>query len=237
MPVPGVLAALVDLVLPASCPGCGAESVPLCRDCSAPLDAPALRAVPRPCPHVLSDVAPWAVADYAGAVRAMIVASKEDGRHDLSRPLAAALARSVIASGALAHGRALVLVPVPSSRAAVRARGEDPLRRVASAAARILRREAAVVRVGSWLRPVRRTRDQAGLSAIERAANLDGAFRVPRRALRAFARHPTFAVVVVDDVVTTGATLAEAVRALRASSVPVAATAVIAATRRTCPPP
>ncbi|MES9535697.1 phosphoribosyltransferase family protein, partial [Actinomadura sp. NPDC000600] len=70
-----------------------------------------------------------------------------------------------------------------------------------------------------------RVADQAGLSAKERAANLKGAVEV--RADVAGRR-----LVLVDDVVTTGASLAEAARALRAAGGEVTAAAAIAATPR-----
>jgi len=71
----------------------------------------------------------------------------------------------------------------------------------------------------------RRVADQAGLTATDRAANLTGALqaRLDLHGVR---------VIIVDDVVTTGATLAEAARALRAAGAEVLAAAVIAATER-----
>ncbi len=70
--------------------------------------------------------------------------------------------------------------------------------------------------------------DQAGLTATDRATNLTGALR---------ARHDLTGtqVIVVDDVITTGSTLTEATRALRAAGADVTATAVIAATPRHSP--
>jgi predicted amidophosphoribosyltransferase len=67
--------------------------------------------------------------------------------------------------------------------------------------------------------------DQAGLDRVQRLANLAGAFR-------AVGVHPSGPVVVVDDIVTTGATLAEAVRACQAAGRPVIGGAVVAATMR-----
>ena len=73
--------------------------------------------------------------------------------------------------------------------------------------------------------PARRVADQSGLDAAGRSANLAGA-------LRASSDLSGVPVVVVDDVVTTGATLVEAARALRDAGALVRGAAVVAATQR-----
>jgi predicted amidophosphoribosyltransferase len=168
----------------------------------------------------------WAVAGYDGVVRNAVVAHKERGARVLTGVLAGALAAS--AAAAVDCAGPLALVPAPSRTAAVRARGEDPTARLARAAASRLRRTGRPARVVPLLRMARSARDQAGLSAAERAANLTGAVRVGRVP----AGLSAYRIVLVDDVVTTGATLAECARSLRAAGLGVSAAAVVAATAR-----
>ncbi len=122
----------------------------------------------------------------------------------------------------------LLLIPVPSARRAVAGRGHDPVRRIALAAARDLRREGVPVRVLSALRQRRTVVDQAGLSARRRLANVSGALTVVPGAVRLLAAAP---VVLVDDLITTGASLAEAARAVRAAGGRVVGAGVVAAPR------
>jgi predicted amidophosphoribosyltransferase len=207
--------ALLDLVLPRRCAGCAVPGAALCADCRAALAAPPLGRVldgPRRLPPLA------AAAPYGGPVRGVLIAHKERGRTALARPLGAALAAAIAALG---PAPGTVVVPVPSSPSAVRARGHDHARRLAAAAARPLGLPSR--RLLAQARPVA---DSAGLSAAERAENLRGAL---------VARRPLTGVeaLVVDDVVTTGASLREAVRALRAAGAVVRGVAVVAVT----PPP
>ncbi|NEA30938.1 ComF family protein [Streptomyces sp. SID13031] len=171
-----------------------------------------------------------AVAEYGGVVRSMILAHKEHARYGLARPLGESLAVAI--QGTLGSGRAAWLCPVPSAPSTVRQRGHDPLRRITAAAARSLRRDGYDVRTADALTAVRRPQDQAGLSAERRAANLAGAFSARSRWAERLTDQP---VIVVDDVLTTGSTVAEACRALAVRGIPVLGCAVLAATRRRAP--
>ncbi|MEV7180194.1 phosphoribosyltransferase family protein [Kitasatospora sp. NPDC093679] len=222
---------LLDLLLPARCAGCGGAGGQLCPACRAELTCAGAGPVERrPAPEGLPPL--YAAAPYAGPVRHLLIAHKERGALRLARPLGAALAaavRSAVEAGAPGAPGALLLVPVPSARRAVRARGHDPMLRLARAAARELSRSGRPALAAAALRHVRPVADQAGLSAAERHRNLHGALAVPpRRAALLSGRR----LVLVDDLVTTGASLAEAARALRAAGCPPCAAAAVAATPR-----
>jgi predicted amidophosphoribosyltransferase len=238
-----ILAALVDLVLPETCVSCDVPGTLLCTSCRRRLSGQPRVAWPTPAPSGLPP--PYAVSDYAGVARAAILAHKEEGCFALAGPLGAALAASVLAAVAQPLpdpselSQPLALVPVPSRRSTVRARGHDPLLRIGQAAVRTLRREGVDARLAPVLAVRRRVADQAGLRSAQRAANLASAMAVRARAdlgrleVGGHRAAPVRRCVLIDDVITTGSTLAEAARALRVAGVEVPAAAVVAATVRT----
>ena len=196
--------AAADLLLGAACPGCGRPSRALCATCTIAI-------APRPTVVRTNPVDVAASGEHTDVLRLTIVAWKEEGRTSLLRPLAHLLASSVVlVTGA--SPAPVVLVPVPTSRRSRLARGADVVDQLACAAAGLLRGAGADVTVRQALRVARRTADQSGLDARDRARNLAGAF-----ALRSDQGLAHDIVVVVDDIVTTGATIAEAVRALAAA--------------------
>jgi predicted amidophosphoribosyltransferase len=204
------------LVLPVDCGGCGTARTPLCEECAWALYGTAARRA-RPVPEPAGLPVVHAAAPYADAVRAVLLAHKERGVLGLARPLGVALAGAVRVGLPRAAREAgpLLLVPVPSARRAVRERGHDAARRIALAAAGELRRTGTEARALPVLRQCRAVADQSGLTASGRVANLAGALEVAAGGGRLL---ESGRAVLVDDLMTTGASLVEAARALRAAA-------------------
>ena len=215
-----------DLAFGSTCVGCGVPGRVLCRSCTAALPRGGRPAWPTPTPAGLA--LPFAAGEYDGLLKAVVVQHKEHGVFALAAPLGQVLAEVVGALVTeLGPGTPVLLVPVPSRRAVVRRRGHDPLLRVSRRAAVCLRGRGIEASVRRLLVPTGQVRDQAALTARERASNLAGSLTCRSSAVSGSAR-----VVVVDDVITTGSTAREAQRALEEARVPVAAVASVAATRR-----
>jgi ComF family protein len=196
------------LLLPVECAGCGLPDRGVCADCRA-----ALR--PEPSGRRLPDGTPvFSGLDYEGVVRAVILTFKEQGRAELARVLAPALAAAVTEAGAALDLSGVEVVAVPGSRRARRRRGFDPVSSLVS--------RAGLDRAQVFA-PARPHTAQKSLSIDERARNLDEVFEVTAPvAGRRF--------LLVDDVVTTGATLTAAAAALRSAGAVAVAAAVVAST-------
>lgn len=196
------------VLLPVECAGCGAPDRGLCVPCRQALE-------PEVSSRLIDDgLRVWSGLEYDGVMRDVVLALKRDGRVDAARALAPALAAAVVAAAAGRDG--VTLVAVPGTPGAYRVRGFDPVRLLLSRAGLGARRVFA---------PARSHRAQKLLTREQRDRNLRGAFRV--RAPVAGHR-----ILLVDDVVTSGATLREAARALRGAGAEVVGAAVVASTPR-----
>ncbi len=197
---------LLDLALPALCPGCGAEGPPVCDRCRPALDV--RRDLAPGTPLGLANGPPdpllqleWC-APFSGTVRRALHALKYSGERRLAQPLGTALADRWRRAGA--GGDILVPVPVHASRRAER--GYDQAELLAAAAAASLG--------CSWRPALERSRATAAqyrLDRRHRAANVDEAFVVRSASVDAIRGRW---IVLVDDVVTTGATLCASAEAL-----------------------
>jgi len=154
----------------------------------------------------------------------------------LSVAMATALTRDPDLRSLLAcRNGPVFVVPVPSSRSAVRRRGDSPQQLLTRAAAAQTGRSEREIILSPALRLRRRVADQSGLNHRQRAGNLERAMQVrPRWRMSVQGA----SCLLVDDVLTTGATLVEAARALRAGgAVHIVAVTIAATQRRGIPDP
>lgn len=223
-----LLDSVLDLLWGSACVHCGRPGRLLCRECSEALAPRPAEHWPSPIPAGL--VRPIASATYDGLIRDVILATKERRQHQLVPVLAAYLAAAASTHEALGP---VVLAPVPSRAVTVNERGLDTTAASTRRAAALLRNAG----IAAWYAPLLVVRggvaDQAGLTAAQRAANLERAFTCPAHRVRALAaRVPAAHVLICDDVITTGATGREAQRALEAVGLSVKGIAAIAATQK-----
>lgn len=200
---------LLDLLIPPACSGCGAYGDALCARCRStfrPAGAPRDRFVAPDPAVVVGDELQVAVAAFAydGALRRVLSRLKYGGAARLAEPLAEAAA-PLLQPFVEGH-RDAVLVPVPVHRERLRQRGYNQ----AALLARHLAPRVGLV-TADLLARHRPTSQQHRLNRAQRLRNLRGAF-----ALRAGARAPP-QVVLVDDILTTSATLEACAGVLRAA--------------------
>jgi ComF family protein len=198
---------LLDVLLPPTCPGCATEGVALCDECRTllsrrldePIGVPLGLAASQPAGLVQLE---WCAA-YNGPARACVHALKYDGEQRLAAPLGRLMAERWRRAGVGGE----VLVPVPVHAARRRERGFDQ----AELLARMCGAELGLPVVPAVVRAAR-TKAQHALGRGARAQNVGRVFSVaPRHAAAVAGRW----VVLVDDVVTTGATLSACAAALR----------------------
>ncbi|WP_285242329.1 phosphoribosyltransferase family protein [Pseudarthrobacter sp. fls2-241-R2A-127] len=238
--VAGAGGELLALAVPVDCVCCGAEDKALCAACSGRIRHLTRR------PFRAEGGAP-ALMDVAGTVLLPVVAAgvyreelaqgllsfKRHGQHQVGESLARALAAAVRA--ATADGDGFVLVPVPTSTAAYVNRGFSPVHLLLKEAAGHLP-GAAVVDVLRKVRPTGartpawpgRPGGQKGLGRGARSQRVRGSMRVSGRSRPLVAGR---SCIIVDDVLTTGATIGEAARALHQAGAKVRGAVVLAATR------
>jgi predicted amidophosphoribosyltransferase len=153
----------------------------------------------------------FSVVSYDEKVSRVVLKAKEDRNKAARNLVAQTITKSLLALERCIDVKKYLLVPIPSSKEAIKRRGESFLHPIMNQVVNLHRssRDGKALYV-DWVEILtyrKKVRDQAGLSSAERSANLNSAFRV--------AHYLDSPVILVDDVVTTGATLNNAINALR----------------------
>lgn len=197
---------MFELLLPVSCAGCGLAGVRVCEECKTQWSSLPQRITTRVDPH-----APiWSLGPYGGSRRRALIALKERGRRDVAQPMGAAMGaaiRFLIACGEIDED--ILLVPAPTSRRSARKRGGDPVAKMLLSSG-----------FGVWkaVEHARGVKDSVGLDAQGRHRNLAGHVRFIGQETTP---PPERGVLVVDDVITTGATMAVTLAVLTSAGVKV----------------
>lgn len=218
-----LLEEFLNLVMPSHCIFCKAIGDVICQNCDSSFKR-SPRSVRR---NHLSGVATCEYAESAAEV------TKHYKTHQQTS-LAKFMAREIVSAAnnqKISFETGDKLVPVPSTPISFGIRGFNPAKLVADQiAVELLRRSNQIISVISCLNITRTTADQASLGAAQRARNLEHSMAISKPSAALSLR--TGRVWLVDDIVTTGATIAEATRALNLHSIGVSGFLVFAETAR-----
>ena len=192
----------LNLVLPSRCVICKELGSPICKKCCA-LHLDGRRVVNR------FDLLGFAVCAYDSKAQILIHEFKENHQTQIATEIAKSIAKLVPDS-------CRVLVPIPSKDSSFQTRGFVPAKLLALQVRRqVVRHQGRLIQVLDLLSYQRQVQDQASLSGFDRRNNLTGAFRLK-------AQVKAQPMWLIDDVVTTGATMAEAKRCLTEAGIDVA---------------
>ena len=222
----GLVRLMADVLFPRGCAGCAAPGWVLCPRCEDGFGRPMAREVSR---GWVGSGQVWCSGLYSGSVRNAILRWKDHHDEEVDAPLARAM--RVLACAMAAHmprRGPLLVVPVPSSPASARRRGRRQTHVLADAVAHGLARAGVEARMAPVLRMGVSDKAVSSGHARDRAARVRGRIGIARPWDDAIASMGIRAAVLVDDIVTTGATMGGCASALRAAGFDVPAAFALA---------
>lgn len=203
--------ALKDLIYPTTCAGCNFIGIQICDTCGENwLVAPKLNFVGK---HKL-----YFVADYNPQSARIILSAKENSNKFCIHLLAQSIARSIAFALPLSiWAQQITIITVPSSPAAIRRRGRDHVSELANQVVKLLAKENIFATYLPILYLSKNIKDQSKLNSAQRAHNLSGAFSIKNCEI------PKGDLFLIDDLVTTGASIQEGIRALANAKISITA--------------
>ncbi|CAN1517520.1 ComFC Predicted amidophosphoribosyltransferases [Candidatus Nanopelagicaceae bacterium] len=205
------LKSLQEIIFPVRCLGCSALGLEICSQCRSKWNPHIYRSWSRTSPYfpIFSSI------QYSTVASKVLLAAKENNIKLADDLLVQALQRSF---HFCAKERGVgVLVPIPSRHAVARSRGRQFITELS-----LRLSKGTGIETIEMLSHIRKVRDQSSLDAKQRLVNIEGSMKS--------LRYLSEKVILVDDLVTTGATIHEGARALRENGIEViaAVTACIA---------
>ena len=198
------LKSLQEIIFPVRCLGCSALGLEICSQCRSKWNPHIYRSWSRTSPYfpIFSSI------QYSTVASKVLLAAKENNIKLADDLLVQALQRSF---HFCAKERGVgVLVPIPSRHAVARSRGRQFITELS-----LRLSKGTGIETIEMLSHIRKVRDQSSLDAKQRLVNIEGSMKS--------LRYLSEKVILVDDLVTTGATIHEGARALRENGIEVIA--------------
>ena len=197
---------LTEIIFPSRCIGCSRLGISICSECRTQWH-----------PHIYQreisfsgEIFPVFSAIQYSPIASRVLLSAKESQIKAADQL---IVNGIVQSLKLFVNRygPATLVSIPSRKSANRKRGRNFLQEITAAVAL-----EVDLPYQSPLTHIRKVRDQSQLNLVDRSANISGAFSIsPDFASQIYAGNTGPKIIVIDDLITTGATLAEAIRALR----------------------
>ena len=211
---------LKDLIYPEICLCCGKNGAKICDECSRYWLA-------KPNGSKVENIWLFFVATYDEATSQVILAAKEAGNKDAVRLIAKSIASSIsFAILNLGISQPINLVTIPSQLSAIRRRGRDHIKDLAQEVIIQLNQQKIKTNHLPILKPIKKIKDQSDLNGLQRKENMSHAFTVKSSPIS------QSTVILIDDLVTTGASIQEGVRALAEAKITVDAVVTACAVGR-----
>ena len=198
-----------ELIFPSRCIGCSQLGISICSACRSSWHPHIyLREI-----NVMGCNYPVVSAvQYSPIASRVLLSAKEANISAADNLLTDAISHSL--NYFVKHFGGSLLISIPSRRSATRKRGRNFLSEITNEVARLSTLQIEVSK-NQLLKHARSVKDQSALNSRQRLANISGALVVPSKTIANTAFGNIGSLIVVDDLITTGATLAEAIRALR----------------------
>ena len=211
---------LKELIYPNICLCCGKTGVKICHNCSKYWLA-------NPNKSKVENNCLFFVTTYDETTSPIILAAKESGNREAVKLIARSITNSIsFAILNLGIAQPINLVTIPSQLSAIRRRGRDHIKDLVQEVITQLNMQNIDAGYLPILKPIKKIKDQSDLNGLQRKENMSHAFIVKTSPIS------QSAVIVIDDLVTTGASILEGVRALSEAKITVDAVVTACAVGR-----